>query len=60
MKKLNWYDVREIEKIQIKDDDRQIVDEYFDDNIELFYCENTYRVYSENGDYIADIEKIIN
>lgn len=59
MKKLNWYDVRETERIKIKAEDLNIVNEYIDNDIELTYDENTYKVYAENGDYIADIEEIL-
>lgn len=59
MKKLNWYDVRETERIKIKAEDLEIVNRYIDDEIELSYDENTYKVYAENGDYIADIVEIL-
>ncbi len=57
LKQLNWYDVFEIEKIKIKNEDLEVVKNHFDKEVPLFYDENN-RIYNEAGIYIADIEAI--
>ena len=56
MKKLNWYDIGET--IIIKEDDHTVVNECVEKDIEMTYDENTFKVYSEDGFYIADIVEI--
>ncbi len=58
MKKLNWYDIRETERIVIKEEDLAAVNECIDKEIDMEYDENTFKVYSEAGIYIADIIEI--
>lgn len=58
LKKLNWYDVRETERIIIKKEDLNAVNECIDNEIELTYDAQALRVYNEAGNYIADIEDI--
>ena len=58
MKKLNWYDVRETERIKIKESDLEVVNECINNNIEMTYDEETFKIYNEAGDYIADIIEI--
>jgi len=56
MKKLNWYDIGET--IIIEEEDYKAVNECIDKEIEMTYDENTFKVYSEAGFYIADIVEI--
>lgn len=61
MKKLNWYYIKGFEgneTIKIKEEDMQEVKYCIDNDIEMKYDTETYRVYNEANTYIADIESI--
>ena len=59
MKKLNWYDVRETERIKIKEEDMKEVNKCIENEIEMTYDSETLKVYNEAGEYIADIIEIL-
>ena len=58
MKKLNWYDIFETTRIVIDEEDLKTVEMLMEDDIELYYNQNTLKVFNEAGEYVADILSI--
>lgn len=58
MKRLNWYDIIETQRIKIKEEDMQVVLDHINKEIEISYDEDIWHVYNEGGQYIADTIEI--
>lgn len=58
MKKLNWYDIRETERIKVAKGDMEEINYCIDNEIEMEYDSETLKVFNEAGVYIADIISI--